>query len=59
MPLLLPLCHQDAPGPRMLLSDLSTGDTPVLRWRLQLRGNNAVEFGVVPVDLQVGKQGVY
>lgn len=42
----------DAPGPRMLLSDLSTEDTPVLRWRLQLRGNNAVEFGVVPVDLQ-------
>lgn len=38
-------------GPKLLLSDVSTRDQPVLRWRLRVRGNTAVEFGVVPADL--------
>ncbi|KAG2448198.1 hypothetical protein HYH02_006783 [Chlamydomonas schloesseri] len=42
----------DAPGPRMLVSDKSTADSPVLRWKLMLRGNNAAEFGVVPQETQ-------
>ena len=40
-------------GPKMLVSDLTTAEAPLLRWRLELRGNNAVEFGTVPVALQV------
>lgn len=40
-------------GPKMLVSDFTTADAPLLRWRLELRGNNAVEFGTVPVALQV------
>ncbi|GFR40728.1 hypothetical protein Agub_g1337 [Astrephomene gubernaculifera] len=31
------------PGPRMLLSNTSTAESPILRWKLQLRGNNAAE----------------
>ncbi|EFJ40559.1 hypothetical protein VOLCADRAFT_108120 [Volvox carteri f. nagariensis] len=42
----------DHPGPRLLLSDVSTAQTLILRWKLQLRGNNAAEFGVVPLDMQ-------
>jgi hypothetical protein len=38
-------------GPKLLLSSASTADQPVLRWRLRVRGNTAVEFGVVPVAL--------
>ena len=38
-------------GPKVLLSDASTADHPVLRWRLRVRGNTAVEFGVVPASL--------
>ncbi|PNH03578.1 hypothetical protein TSOC_010357 [Tetrabaena socialis] len=40
----------DVPGPRILVSDQSTAESPILRWKLQLRGNNAAEFGVVPTD---------
>ena len=40
-------------GPKLLLSDRSTADQPVLRWRLRVRGNTAVEFGCVPADLPV------
>lgn len=40
-------------GPKLLVSDVSTADQPVLRWRLVVRGNTAVEFGVVPLCLQV------
>jgi hypothetical protein len=40
-------------GPKLLLSDASTGQQPLLRWRLVVRGNTAVEFGVVPADMQV------
>lgn len=43
----------DGMGPKLLVSDLSTNETSVLRWRVELKGNNAVEFGVVPVSLQV------
>lgn len=39
-------------GPKMLLSDVTTADVPLLRWRLELKGNNAVEFGTIPVSLQ-------
>ncbi|KXZ56975.1 hypothetical protein GPECTOR_1g880 [Gonium pectorale] len=42
----------EQPGPRMLLSAVSTAESPVLRWQLLLRGNNAAEFGVIPVDMQ-------
>lgn len=40
-------------GPKLLVSDVSTADQPVLRWRLVVRGNTAVEFGVVPLCLEV------
>lgn len=40
-------------GPKLLLSDVSTKEQRVLRWRLVVRGNTAVEFGVVPANLQV------
>eukprot|EP00879_Flechtneria_rotunda_P007402 GHRR01007764.1.p1 GENE.GHRR01007764.1~~GHRR01007764.1.p1 ORF type:complete len:418 (+),score=144.06 GHRR01007764.1:797-2050(+) len=39
----------DGMGPKLLVSDLSTADQPFLRWRLAVRGNTAVEFGVVPL----------
>lgn len=35
-------------GPKLLVSDRSTFDQPVLRWRFRVTGNRAVEFGVVP-----------
>lgn len=44
-------------GPKMLVSDLSTAEQPVLRWRLSVRGNTAVEFGVVPLCLEVREGG--
>lgn len=40
-------------GPKLLVSDVSTADQPLLRWRLAVRGNTAVEFGVVPLCLEV------
>lgn len=39
-------------GPKLLVSDLSTKDQSVLRWHLCIKGNTAVEFGVIPADLQ-------
>ncbi|GAX82988.1 hypothetical protein CEUSTIGMA_g10415.t1 [Chlamydomonas eustigma] len=39
-------------GPKLLVSDLSTADVSLLRWRMEIRGNNAVEFGTIPVSLQ-------
>jgi len=38
-------------GPKLMLSDKTTADQPVLRWRLRVRGNSAVEFGIIPVNL--------
>lgn len=38
---------------QMLVSEQSTADAPVLRWRLKVIGNTAVEFGVIPAGLQV------
>lgn len=38
-------------GPKLLLSDISTKEQPVLRWRLRVKGNTAVEFGVIPVEM--------
>jgi hypothetical protein len=43
----------DSLGPQLLVSDCSTEERSLLRWRVAVRGNTAVEFGVVPVDLQV------
>lgn len=43
-------------GPKLLVSDVTTHDVPLLRWRLELKGNNAVEFGTIPVSLQVRSQ---
>lgn len=40
-------------GPKLLLSDATTADAAVLRWRLRVVGNNALEFGVVPADSTV------
>eukprot|EP00803_Ostreobium_quekettii_P001219 evm.model.scf_295.2 EVM.evm.TU.scf_295.2 scf_295:15221-17402(+) len=40
-------------GPKMLVSDLSTSQARVLRWRLRVLGNTAVEFGAVPANLQL------
>ncbi|KAI8475905.1 MAG: hypothetical protein J3K34DRAFT_390491 [Monoraphidium minutum] len=42
-------------GPKLLLSDASTADGRMLRWRLVVRGNTAVEFGVVPASMQYGR----
>uniref|UniRef100_A0A7R9VLT4 F-box domain-containing protein n=1 Tax=Chlamydomonas euryale TaxID=1486919 RepID=A0A7R9VLT4_9CHLO len=43
----------DGIGPKLLVSDAVLGtDTPLLRWRLELKGNNAVEFGTIPISLQ-------
>lgn len=39
-------------GPKLLVSDLSTADVALLRWRIEIRGNNAVEFGTIPASLQ-------
>jgi hypothetical protein len=38
-------------GPKLLVSDFSTADKALLRWRVRVRGNTAVEFGVVPLSL--------
>ena len=35
---------------QLLVSDATTGTHGTLRWRLRVRGNTAVEFGVVPAD---------
>ena len=43
----------DGIGPKLLVSDCTTADVPFLRWRMEIKGNNAVEFGTVPVALQV------
>ena len=40
-------------GPKLLLSDQSTAQQPVLRWKLRVKGNTAVEFGIVPADCEV------
>lgn len=41
-------------GPKLLVSDASTAGRRALRWHLVVRGNTAVEFGVVPADLAYG-----
>ncbi len=38
-------------GPKLMLSDKTTADQKVLRWRLRVRGNTAVEFGIIPANL--------
>lgn len=44
---------QNQLGPKLLVSSLTTHDRPVLKWRLRVTGNAAVEFGVVPSNLAV------
>ncbi|GFH07341.1 F-box domain-containing protein [Haematococcus lacustris] len=39
-------------GPKLLVSEQSTSSCRLLRWRMQLTGSTAVEFGVVPEELQ-------
>lgn len=34
-------------GPKILVSDVSTAHSPLLRWHLKVSGNLAIEFGVV------------
>lgn len=46
-------------GPKLLVSDLSTRDQSVLRWRLRVKGNTAVEFGVIPADLELSHTALH
>lgn len=46
-------------GPKLLVSDRSTRDQPVLRWQLRVCGNTAVEFGLVPADLQLSSTSLH
>lgn len=46
---------QNRLGPKLLVSDVTTLDRNVLRWRLRVTGNMAVEFGMVPTNLAVGQ----
>ena len=46
-------------GPKLMLSNKSTADQPVLRWRLRVRGNTAVEFGVIPVNLPLAHTALH
>lgn len=46
-------------GPKLLLSDLSTADQPLLRWRLRVTGNTALELGVVPTCLEVSNNSLH
>lgn len=41
-------------GPKLLISDATTRSQPLLRWQLRVKGNTAVEFGVIPAALEVG-----
>ena len=43
-------------GPKLLVSDWGTFDKPILRWRLRIWGNMAVEFEVVPLSMVVKTQ---
>eukprot|EP00210_Caulerpa_lentillifera_P007495 g7161.t1 len=47
------------PGPKMLVSDLSSHQQFLMRWRLRVKGNTAVEFGIVPVALQERKKALH
>ncbi|CAD7697912.1 unnamed protein product [Ostreobium quekettii] len=46
-------------GPKMLVSDLSTSEKRVLRWKLRVLGNTAVEFGAVPSHLQKRRKALH
>jgi hypothetical protein len=46
-------------GPKLLLSDVSTADQPILRWRLRVTGNTALELGVVPACLEVSNNSLH
>ncbi|CAD7697165.1 unnamed protein product [Ostreobium quekettii] len=46
-------------GPKMLVSDLSTSEKRVLRWKLRVQGNTAVEFGAVPSFLQKRRKALH
>lgn len=46
-------------GPKLLLSNIDTGDQPILRWRLRVTGNTAVEFGVIPTNLEANQNSLH
>eukprot|EP00210_Caulerpa_lentillifera_P006988 g6683.t1 len=46
-------------GPKMLVSDKSTNQQSLMRWQLRVKGNTAVEFGIVPVALQDKKKALH
>jgi hypothetical protein len=46
-------------GPKLLLSNIDTGDQPILRWRLRVTGNTAVEFGVIPAELESNQNSLH
>ena len=46
-------CRLTTMGPKLLVSKLSTADQPALRWHVRVMGNTALEFGVVPVGMEV------
>lgn len=43
----------------MLVSDLSSHQQSLMRWHLRVKGNTAVEFGIVPVSLQEKKKALH
>ena len=46
-------------GPKLLLSNVDTRDQPILRWRLRVTGNTAVEFGVIPTNLESNQNSLH
>lgn len=46
-------------GPKLLVSDVSTREQAVLRWRLRVKGNTAVEFGVIPAELELSHTALH
>lgn len=49
----------ESPGPRILVSDASTAQSSLLRWKMLLKGNNAAEFGVIPACLQESNKALH
>jgi hypothetical protein len=54
-----PIVRLAGMGPKLLISDKSTIDQPVLRWRLRVRGNTAVEFGALPLGVELGHTALH
>lgn len=55
----LPSVRLTGMGPKLLLSNVTTAEQPVLRWRLRVRGNTAVEFGCIPAHLPLSHTALH